>query len=125
MMELIRVCDPATDSTCGDFAWNACVDGDLECVQQLAATECALDVSSDIEAAACVSLLGGPEGVCGANACSTADDCAAGATCVDNLCVCATDDQCPITDRCDAGTCVPAPCGPCGPGTTCQHGTCE
>ncbi|MCC7536239.1 MAG: multicopper oxidase domain-containing protein, partial [Deltaproteobacteria bacterium] len=33
MMELIRVCDPAADASCGEHHWRACVEGDADCLQ--------------------------------------------------------------------------------------------
>ncbi|MFV8750931.1 multicopper oxidase family protein [Nannocystaceae bacterium ST9] len=86
MMELIRVCDPAEDPTCGDNGWRECSPDDLECVQALAATDCALS-GSTLQAAACIAALGSPLGVCGPNACSGDADCG-GPTpnCVDNVC---------------------------------------
>jgi FtsP/CotA-like multicopper oxidase with cupredoxin domain len=108
MMELIRICDPASDPTCGDYDWRVCDDGDLSCLQALAATDCALTASSDLDAAACVALLGGPGGTCGPTAC-------------------AVDAECLPTDACNGDNqCEPAPCpGPCPPGQSCQHGACE
>ncbi len=86
MMELLRTCDPATDSTCGDYRWDTCADGDLTCVQKLSATECALGVYDEAEAAACSAMLAGPEGVCGPNACASDDDCGPGTSCQDYVC---------------------------------------
>jgi len=86
MMERIRVCDPSVDPTCGDYAWDACAPGDLSCAQHLASTECALEATNDVEAAACVASLAGPEGVCGLNACASDDDCPPGSTCEDYVC---------------------------------------
>lgn len=107
MMELLRVCDPATDPTCGDFHWRACDPDDLGCAQQLAATDCALQAEGTVGAAACVQTLGGPGGACAPDACLI-------------------DDHCDAAARCASGSCVPAPCPtPCGPGETCVHGVCE
>ena len=86
MMQVVRTCDPATDATCGDNHWSICDEDDLACIQQLAATECAITVRSDIEAAACVAMLGGPGGVCGPHACVPGDDCGPGRACLDNVC---------------------------------------
>lgn len=86
MMERIRVCDPATDPTCGDYTWDACEDEDLTCEQHLASTECAMLADNDVEALACVAQLAGPDGVCGPNACATDDDCSGGESCVDYVC---------------------------------------
>jgi FtsP/CotA-like multicopper oxidase with cupredoxin domain len=87
MMELIRVCDPAEDATCGDYAWDQCDADDLACTQALEATRCYIDATSPAEIVACVGLLGGPAGVCGANACATDDDCAPVQRCDEHVCV--------------------------------------
>ncbi|MCB9531947.1 MAG: multicopper oxidase domain-containing protein [Myxococcales bacterium] len=68
MMELIRVCDPATDPTCGDFDWRACADGDAQCERALAATDCAVAARNDAEAFACINALARPGGVCALDA---------------------------------------------------------
>lgn len=86
MMQLMRVCDPATDPTCGDYGWRTCAEGDLDCVQALAATDCAVESTTIEETFACITELGASDGVCGANACGTNDDCAPPGVCVDNLC---------------------------------------
>lgn len=87
MMQLMRICDPATDSTCGDYTWRGCADGDLECVQALAATDCAITSENAVEAFACITALGLPDQVCGPNACGTDDDCTPPAdVCKDNVC---------------------------------------
>lgn len=86
MMEIIRVCDPATDDTCGDYAWNACDGDDLECIRAREATLCAMNARNPIDAAACVAELGGTAGVCGPNACVSDDDCGPGGTCTANVC---------------------------------------
>ena len=65
MMELIRVCDPATDDTCGDYDWRACAEDDLQCEKALAATDCAIEAANDAEAFACINTLAGPGGICG------------------------------------------------------------
>jgi len=108
MMELIRVCDPETDGTCGDYAWRKCDDDDLSCHQALAATDCVLAAPNDAAEAACVVALGGAGQVCGPGSCRANTDC-------------------PNTHSCgDAEQCELAPCGaPCGPGESCIHGTCE
>jgi hypothetical protein len=129
MMELIRVCDPNTDETCGDYHWRHCDPDDLKCVQGLAATDCFLKTSSSLEHIACVARLGTPDAVCGPNACGSDADCDGGA-CVENLCTndnaCADDDDCPLSDKCIADLCVPTPCPvPCAPNQTCQHGVCR
>lgn len=127
MMEVMRVCDPATDDTCGQYAWRECEPGDLHCVQALASTDCALNARSDLEAAACITTLGGPGGVCAEGACTDDAHCEDGATCLDNTCVpsCMENADCPESARCDAGVCVPAVCeSPCAPGQRCVHGVC-
>lgn len=86
MMQLMRVCDPATDATCGDYGWRRCDDGDLDCIQALAETDCALEGANPAEVAACITALGSPAGVCGPNACVSDDDCAPFGTCVDHVC---------------------------------------
>jgi L-ascorbate oxidase len=128
MMELIRVCDPEEDATCGDHRWNACQADDLACWKGLASTQCSLSAETDPEAAACVAQLGGPTGVCGPNGCGDDGDCAMGTCGDDHVCVaaCAEDDDCPLTHACDAPNCVPASCAPpCMPGESCVHGACE
>jgi FtsP/CotA-like multicopper oxidase with cupredoxin domain len=128
MMELIRVCDPATDATCGTYHWRHCEAGDVQCAKGLGATDCGLAAKSAQELAACLAELAGPSGVCGPNACADDAECEGGAPCVDFVCAsgCAGDADCPETHRCDGGACVPAPCAPpCGPGTSCEHGVCE
>ncbi len=87
MMELVRVCDPASDPTCGDYDWRACPEGDLQCIKALAATDCGIETANSAEAAACVTALGGPLGVCGPNGCTADTDCGPGATCQDNVCM--------------------------------------
>ncbi len=87
MMQLIRVCDPSEDATCGDYGWRSCPVDDLECIQALAATDCALTAPNQVAAGACVMSLGGPNGVCGANACVNSSECAPPGSCVDNVCV--------------------------------------
>ena len=107
MMELIRVCDPAADASCGEHHWRACVEGDADCLQARAATECALLATGPLEREACRTALAAPGGACDPNAC-------------------ATDADCPDVARCDGTSCVPAPCAPpCAPGTRCVHGACE
>lgn len=86
MMQVLRVCDPDLDPTCGDYRWDRCDPDDLTCVQQLASTECALLAENDLDAATCVATLAGPEGVCGANACVTDDDCPFPTVCDDYVC---------------------------------------
>lgn len=87
MMELLRTCDPATDPTCGDYAWDRCEPDDLVCNQKLSATLCALGAGTEAEAIACSAELGGPLGICGENACNTTDDCADGETCESFVCL--------------------------------------
>lgn len=86
MMQLMRVCDPATDPTCGQYNWRYCADGDLDCVKELAATDCALAGATPEEVVACTVALGGPGQVCGADACSSDDDCPPFSTCQDYVC---------------------------------------
>jgi hypothetical protein len=86
MMQLLRVCDPATDPTCGDNHWRSCAEGDLDCVQALAATDCAIEGDSVAETFACITALGGPGAVCGANACGEDADCPPGQSCTDYVC---------------------------------------
>jgi FtsP/CotA-like multicopper oxidase with cupredoxin domain len=86
MMQLLRVCDPATDPTCGDNHWRDCDADDLECVQHLAATDCSIWNSDDASVAACMLGLGALDGVCGPNACVTDTDCGPATTCVDYVC---------------------------------------
>jgi hypothetical protein len=86
MMELLRVCDPAEDDTCGEHQWRACDDDDLACWQALAATDCAVQARDYAEAAACATVLGGPSGICGPNACAADEDCDPGSCGEDHLC---------------------------------------
>lgn len=86
MMQVLRVCDPATDPTCGTYDWRHCEDDDLECIQALAATDCALESDGTAETFACITALGGPGGVCGEDACGSDDDCSFPARCRDNVC---------------------------------------
>lgn len=86
MMELIRVCDPAEDPSCGDYAWRECPADDLQCIKSLAATDCALASANTVEAGACMIGLGSPMGVCGPNACLETADCGPLAMCEDNVC---------------------------------------
>jgi FtsP/CotA-like multicopper oxidase with cupredoxin domain len=105
MMEVIRVCDPATDPTCGAFAWRACEPDDLDCQQALAATDCALASNNELETGLCMAELA--FGVCAPDACATDADCADAESCQD-------------------GRCAPAVCTPpCAPGQSCVHGDCE
>ena len=108
MMELIRVCDPETDDTCGDYGWRECDDDDIECHRAVAATDCVLSAPNEVAEAACVVGLGNPGQVCGPGSCLA-------------------DSDCPVSDRCgDEDRCVPAPCSPpCGPGEGCLHGACQ
>jgi FtsP/CotA-like multicopper oxidase with cupredoxin domain len=106
MMEVVRVCDPATDPTCGDYDWRACAEGDIQCLRGLAATDCAMTARTDLETAACVQSLTLPGAVCAPNSCGV-------------------DADCMDADRCEAMACVPAPCEPpCAPGQACVHGVC-
>lgn len=86
MMQILRVCDPATDATCGDYGWRQCAEGDLECVQALAATDCAIEAANVAEAFTCITLLGLPDGVCGENACGSDADCPPTERCEDYVC---------------------------------------
>jgi len=127
MMEVVRVCDPDTDPTCGDYDWRACADGDLQCLKALASTDCALSTVNQLEAAACQQVLGGPLGICGPLACADDPDCEPDEACEDNVCTptCLDDIDCALQDRCDNGVCLPAPCpGGCPPGQSCEHGVC-
>jgi FtsP/CotA-like multicopper oxidase with cupredoxin domain len=86
MMQLLRVCDPATDPTCGTYGWRHCAEGDLTCIQHLAATDCAIEADNAADAFACTVGLGGPGEVCGADACGSDDDCGPGTHCEDYVC---------------------------------------
>jgi L-ascorbate oxidase len=68
MMELLRVCDPATedcDKLCDGRPcnWSTCAEGDDECRKALVATECALDPTRCPEAALRCTPCG-PQGQC-------------------------------------------------------------
>ncbi len=128
MMELLRVCDPATEpceTLCDGrpCAWDECAPGDDNCVRQLQSTLCLLDPSQ------CAELP------IRCAACDAEQSCPAAAHCSEVVhddglqrCVpgCLADTDCPITDACGGdGTCGPAPCpSPCAPPATCQHGAC-
>ncbi|MCC6644818.1 MAG: multicopper oxidase domain-containing protein [Polyangiaceae bacterium] len=128
MMELVRVCDPATeacDQLCGGARcdWKSCRAGDDECARALAATLCLFDPAKCPEAKVRCTPCNGegtcpPGGTCGST--PAADGklrCAPG---------CATDTDCPPTHACIGGACSPAPCAaPCPPPSTCQHGACK
>ncbi len=86
MMQLLRICDPETDETCGKYGWRECAEGDLQCIKALAATDCALAADDPVEFAACAIALGGPGGVCGPNACLEDADCPMMGRCTDNIC---------------------------------------
>jgi hypothetical protein len=64
MMELVRICDPAEDASCGVYAWGACATGDAQCERALAATTCAVEAANDAQAFACINRLAQPGGVC-------------------------------------------------------------
>ncbi len=128
MMELVHVCDPATedcDTLCsgGKCGWQDCAEGDTSCERALAATECLLDPSI------C------PEAVVRCTPCSANMSCPPGGYCGEvpdesgqQRCVpgCQVDDDCPLTHACQAGECAPVMCSPpCAPPTTCQHGVCQ
>ena len=85
MMQVVRTCDQ-DDPTCGDYGWRTCDEDDLQCVQHLAATDCAAAADNEVEAAACITGLGTPDGVCGPNACVDDQDCGPGKTCQGYVC---------------------------------------
>jgi L-ascorbate oxidase len=126
MMELVRVCDPATedcDKLCsgGACGWKTCATGDDECLRGLIATECVLDKSKCGEAALRCTQCGSTS--CPPNAhCSDAKGPDGALRCVPG---CTKNDDCAITEACDAGACKPAACTtPCPPGQMCKHGAC-
>jgi FtsP/CotA-like multicopper oxidase with cupredoxin domain len=127
MMELIRVCDPATescDTLCsgGPCKWNSCVPGDSACPRELVATECLLDPTKCPEAKLrCTQCTG--SGTCPAGSqCESSTDADGKLRCIPG---CTGNADCGLTDACDAGTCKPAPCpGPCPPMQMCKHGSC-
>lgn len=127
MMELLHVCDPATeecDTLCsgGKCGWRDCAPGDTNCERAVVATECLVDPGI------C------PEAVVRCTPCSDEEPCPGGGYCASladeggqRRCVpgCLVDADCPLIEACDAGACVPASCAPpCAPPTTCQHGAC-
>lgn len=131
MMELIRVCDPATepcDTLCsgGPCRWDVCADDDNACVKAVTGAQCAVDPSRCPEAALrCLPCRGDdlscpPESRCDLETAhfDGVERCIPG---------CEGDAHCPEAARCaDDGLCVPAPCpAPCPPGQTCVHGRCE
>lgn len=128
MMELLRVCDPATedcDTLCDGEAcgWRECNEGDESCERALLATECLLDPAK------C------PDAVLRCQTCSEEQSCPPASHCGDQAhtdgalhCApgCVEDTDCAVLDACDEGVCVPAPCAPpCAPGSMCVHGVCE
>jgi L-ascorbate oxidase len=87
MMQLLRVCDPDEDPTCGDNHWQSCQEGDIPCQQQLAATECAISYGTELEIFACITAEGLPGGECEDTVCWTDDDCfLPGQSCVERVC---------------------------------------
>jgi hypothetical protein len=55
-MERLKLCDPTIEScdtlcTGGKCAWNACIDGDNDCLRQLAGAKCMVDPRWCAEAA--------------------------------------------------------------------------
>ncbi|MFT5685649.1 MAG: hypothetical protein ACI8RZ_006603 [Myxococcota bacterium] len=87
MMQLLRVCDPETDPTCGDNHWRYCEEGDVACQQQLATTDCAITAANDAEAFACMTAEGLPGGECEDTVCSSDDDCILPLqACIDDIC---------------------------------------
>lgn len=90
MMQILRICDPATDTTCGDYGWRKCQPDDLACLQALAATDCTIGAKSPADLVACSAKLA--LGVCGPNACLADGDCPdlpgppAGPSCEENVC---------------------------------------
>lgn len=129
MMELIRVCDPASescDTLCDGWpcGWRECADGDASCEREVAINDCFLDPTR------CLDM------VVRCQDCTADGTCPPGSYCGDMSHTdgtlrcepgCEGDGDCALTDRCDQGACVSAPpCAPpCGPGTTCRHGSCQ
>ena len=128
MMELLRVCDPATEdcNLCsgGPCEWDVCLPGDTNCEREVASTECFLDASK------C------PEALVRCMPCDEDQRCLPGNHCSEDAgddgetrCVpgCVQDEDCLPTEACDGGACVAVgPClPPCAPGTTCLHGECR
>ncbi len=129
MMELIRVCDPKTescDTLCdgGPCEWDACRPGDNDCLRAVTGARCMVDPSQCPEAALrCTPCKASapvcpPESYCAAEASPDGQKrCLPG--CLENA-------HCPATHACDKGSCVLKPClPPCGPGKACNHGVCE
>jgi L-ascorbate oxidase len=128
MMELLRVCDPATedcDSLCDGrpCGWRECASDDETCLRALAATDCLLDPTVCPEAAVRCTPCDADTSCPAASYCGEELDLSGSLRCVPG---CMVDADCPIIDRCDAGECVPAPpCSPpCAPPDTCIHGVC-
>jgi len=127
MMELLRVCDPATescDTLCdgGPCGWNQCAPGDDECERQWFATNCLLTGTCADAPQWCTGCADDP------NACPPGSYCSEQTT-YDGIqrCVpgCLTNADCALTESCTEGACLPAPCNtPCAPPTVCQHGEC-
>ncbi len=86
MMQLLRVCDPATDASCGDNHWRHCDSDDVVCRQQLAATDCAISAETELDAFACITAEGLPGGACEETVCAVDTDCPFPQTCVERVC---------------------------------------
>ncbi len=130
MMELVRVCDPATescDTLCsgGKCDWKTCASGDDDCRRKLIATECALDPTMCPEASVRCTSCGSGTSCPAASHCSSAADDDGAKRCIPG---CTSDAECAITESCDttASTCKPVSCGaPCPPPQMCAHGACK
>jgi FtsP/CotA-like multicopper oxidase with cupredoxin domain len=127
MMELMRVCDPATescDTLCdgGPCGWDECRPGDDECERQWFATNCLLDGSCGAAPQWCTSCLDDPNACPPGSYCSDQETYDLNRRCVPG---CQTNDHCTLTDACVDGACVATACdAPCRPPETCQHGAC-
>lgn len=128
MMELIRVCDPATEDCnlcngrpCG---WRTCAEGDVNCQREVAASDCILDPSKCPEALLrCLPC--NDEGACPPGGyCSGVASGDGQTRCVPG---CTENAHCRIDQVCTEGACEAAPpCAPpCRPGEMCRHGACE
>jgi L-ascorbate oxidase len=128
MMELLRVCDPATES-CDDLCsggpcnWKTCAAGDDDCLRGLMATECALDPTKCPAAALRCSQCDASTSCPPAAHCSSEANADGKLRCLPG---CTGNGDCAPMDACDGGECKPAPCaGPCPPGQMCVHGACQ
>jgi len=83
MMERIKVCDPkvescATECSGGECAWDACAEGDDDCLRRLAGAKCMVDPTWCAEAALRCTPCKGEDQTCPPNAACAAEPSADG-----------------------------------------------